>query len=79
MQSKNKFLLTFCIILIVSTLQIALAMYELSSTIKYVNMWEGNPFNNAKAELNLVRVFDSVHTDIVIGKETTKTIKNLLF
>ena len=48
---------------------------ELMNTAKYINLWEGNAFKNAKPELNLVRVFDSPSTGIVLG-DSTKTIKN---
>src|SRR3989339_1503041 len=48
---------------------------EFVNTIKYIELWEGNAFKNAKSELNLVRVFDSAHTNIVLG-DSTKTIKN---
>src|SRR3989338_7943038 len=48
---------------------------EFVNTVKYIELWEGNAFRNAKPELNLVKVFDSTHTNIVLG-DSTKTIKN---
>ena len=53
-----------------------LSASEFGNTVKYVNLWEGNAFRNAKSELNLVRVFDSPTIDTVIGEDATKTIRN---
>ena len=50
---------------------------EFVNTVKYIELWEGNAFRNAKPELNLVRVFDSKYNDILIeASNPTKRIKN---
>ena len=53
-----------------------LSATELDNTIKYVNAWDGNAFNNVDSSLNLVRLYDSGNTNVVVGKTLKKTIRN---
>ena|SRR3989338_7205661 len=50
---------------------------EVSNTVKYVNMWEGNAFSNSIGESKLIRIFDSKYSDVLVDiTNPTKRIKN---
>lgn len=50
---------------------------EFSNTIKYANLWGGNPFSNSIGESKLIRIFDSRYSDVLVDiTNPTKRIKN---